>query len=208
MSIERNFCGRCAAAVKRASPVFVGELQELSGRYSDNKQRFDPSLTAGCVRCRHGGIQVLVCRPFSVRLRPFPTTFWLTCPYLERRAGMIESQGGVRELEEYMTSRKMLHEWRKYNFQHQTVRLGLMGRNFCWYMCKYQANIFRTVMRSGIGGMKLGENITVKCLHLQTAAYIGLGRHPASEWLKSKGLFGDCLHEKTSPVHSLRRPEY
>ena len=47
-------------------------------------------------------------------------------------------------------------------------------------------------MRSGIGGIKLGENITVKCLHLQTAAYIGLGGHPGSEWLKSKGLCLDC----------------
>ena len=189
MSIKRNFCGRCAAV--KASPVFVGELQELSGRYSDNKQRFDPSLIAGCVRCRHGGIQVLVCRPFSVRLRPFPTTFWLTCPYLVRRAGMIESQGGVRELEEYMTRNNMLHEWREYNLQHQAVRFGLMGESFRRYMCRYQAKIFRSVMCSGIGGMKLGENITVKCLHLQTAAYIGLGRHPGSEWLKSKGLCGD-----------------
>ena len=191
MTIKRNFCGRCAA-VKRASPVFVGELQELSGRYSDRKQRFDPSLIAGCVRCRHGGIQVLVCRPFSVKLRPFPTTFWLTCPYLVKRAGMIESQGGVRELEEYMTSRNMLHEWREYNMQHKIVRLSLMGRNFCGCVRKIRSVIFRTLMRSGIGGIKLGENITVKCLHLQTAAYIGLGGHPGSEWLKSKGLCLDC----------------
>ena len=178
--------------MKRASPVFVGELQELSGRYSDRKQRFDPSLIAGCVRCRHGGIQVLVCRPFSVKLRPFPTTFWLTCPYLVRRAGMIESQGGVSELEEYMTRRNMFHEWRQYNLRHQAVRFGLMGESFRRYMRRYRGKIFRSVMRSGIGGMKLAENITVKCLHLQTAAYIGLGRHPGGEWLKAKGLCGDC----------------
>ena len=105
---------------------------------------------------------------------------------------MIESQGGVRELEEYMTSRNMLHEWREYNMQHQIVRLSLMGRNFCGCVRKIRSVIFRTLMRSGIGGINLGENITVKCLHLQTAAYIGLGGHPGSEWLKSKGLCGDC----------------
>ncbi len=196
MTIERNFCGGCAAI--KASPVFVGELQELSARYSDRKQKFDPSLIAGCVRCRNGGIQVLVCRPFSVRLRPFPTTFWLTCPYLVRRAGMIESQGGVRELEEYLTRRDMLHEWRGYNLQHQAVRLSLMGRGFCGCVRKFRGGIFRTLMRSGIGGIKLGESITVKCLHLQTAAYVALGRHPGSEWLKSKGLCGDC-GQKISP---------
>ncbi len=191
MTIKRNFCGRCAGVIK-ASPVFVGEVQELSCRYSDRKQRFDPSLIAGCVRCRHGGIQVLVCRPFSVRLRPFPTTFWLTCPYLIKRAGMIESQGGVRELEEYMTRKNMLHDWKKYNLMHGKVRAALMGKYFSKYMCRYWGKIFRAVMSSGIGGMKLGENITVKCLHLQTAAYIGLGSHPVGEWLKSKGLCGDC----------------
>ena len=106
---------------------------------------------------------------------------------------MLESQGGVRELEDYMTSRNMLHEWRKYNLQHQGVRLGLIGESFRRYMCRYRAKIFRTVMHSGIGGMKLGENITVKCLHLQTAAYIGLGCHPGSDWLKSKGLCRDCI---------------
>lgn len=104
---------------------------------------------------------------------------------------MIESQGGVRELEEYMTRKNMLHEWRQYNLQHQAVRLGLMVKDFCGCVRKFRAGIFRTLMRSGVGGMKLGENITVKCLHLQTAAYIGLGRHPASEWLKSKGLCPD-----------------
>ena len=104
---------------------------------------------------------------------------------------MIESQGGVRELEEYMTRNNMLHDWRAYNLQHQAVRFGLMGEFFRRYMCRYQAKIFRSVMRSGIGGMKLGESITVKCLHLQTAAYIGFGHHPGSEWLKSKGLCMD-----------------
>ena len=135
---------------------------------------------------------MLVCRPFSVKGRPFPTTFWLTCPYLTRRAGLIESHGGVRELEEYMTSRGMLHEWRRYNLLHQVIRLRLIDRYSCRYAGKYHANVFRSVMRSGIGGMKLSEDITVKCLHLQTASFIALGRHPGREWLKEKGLCGNC----------------
>ena len=105
---------------------------------------------------------------------------------------MIEALGGVRELEEYMTSRKMLHEWRRYNYLHQVIRLRLMDKKFCRYTRKYHANVFRSVMRSGIGGMKYGEGICVKCLHLQTASLLVLGRHPASEWLREKGLSGEC----------------
>ena len=176
----------------KASPVFCRDIERLSARYSDSRQRFDTQIIAGGVRCSHGYIQVLVCRPFSRRLRPFPTTFWLTCPYLIRQAGMIESHGGVRELEEYMTIRRLGREWREYNLIHQVIRLRLLDKFTCRYTRKYHNNVFRSVIRSGIGGMKLGENICVKCLHLQTASFIALGRHPAGEWLKEKGLCGEC----------------
>ena len=185
MKRTKNFCGGCL----RVSPVFVGEIRELSARYSDNKQRFDPSLIAGCVRCRFGGIQVLVCRPFSRKLRPFPTTFWLVCPYLTRRAGMLESQGGVKELEGAIRD---VHGWRRFNVLHQVIRLRLMGEVQRRFMQKYHAKIFRSVMRSGIGGMKQTDCVNVKCLHLQAASMIALGRHPDGEWLKASGLCSDC----------------
>ena len=105
---------------------------------------------------------------------------------------MIEAQGGVRGLEAYMTSRGMLHEWRHYNYIHQVIRLSLIDKHSCRYIRKYHAHVFRSVMRSGIGGMKYGEGICVKCLHLQTASLLVLGRHPASEWLREKGLSDEC----------------
>ena len=176
----------------KASPVFRSEIRELEARFSDNKQRFDPSIISGCVRCRFGRVQVLVCRPFSLRMRPFPTTFWLVCPYLVRRAGTLESQGGVRELEEYMTSLGMIHEWREYNRLHQRVRLKLMDKHTRLFMGRFCAHKYRGLMSSGVGGMRYGTGITVKCLHLQTAAMIGLGGHPGGERLKSWGLCREC----------------
>lgn len=171
----------------RASPVFRREIQELDCRFSDSKQRFDASLIAGCVRCRFGKIQVLVCRPFSRRGRPFPTSFWIVCPYISHRAGVLESQGGVRELE---ASIKNIHEWRRYNILHQKIRLELAGK--CDFMRKYHRRIFRSVMRSGIGGMKQTEAVSVKCLHLQAASCIAIGHHPGEKWLIERGLCSDC----------------
>ncbi|MBQ7544008.1 MAG: DUF501 domain-containing protein [Synergistaceae bacterium] len=184
MTRKKNFCGGCL----RVSPVFAVELRELSARYSDNKQRFDPSLIAGCVRCRFGGIQVLVCRPFTGK-RIFPTTFWLVCPYLTKLAGTLESRGGVSELEK---SIKDVHEWRRYNMLHQVIRLGLAGKVQRRFMQKYRASVYRSVMRSGIGGMKQTDGVNVKCLHLQAASMIALGRHPGGEWLRTAGLCSDC----------------
>ncbi len=156
-------CGGC----RRASPVFVARE----------------------IKCRFGHVQVQVCRPWGRKV--FPTSFWLVCPYLVKLAGKIESMGGVHELEEYITSRGLVHEWREYNIQHQVIRLKLGTRENA-FIRRFRAKIFRDVMRGGVGGIRVGDGVNVKCLHLQAASLIGTGHHPASEWLKSKGLCGDC----------------
>ena len=152
----------------RASPVFV------------EREKY----------CSFGHVQVQVCRPWGRKV--FPTSFWLKCPYLVRLAGKIESSGGVRELEEYIESHNLVHEWRKYNIIHQGLRVFLGGERMNEFVRRYRGRIFRDVMRGGVGGIRVGEGVNVKCLHLQTASFIGLGFHPAGEWLKSKGLFGEC----------------
>ena len=155
--------------------------------------RFDTEIVAGYGRrCRFGYVQVIVCRPVSGRGRIFPTTFWLMCPHLIHRAGMIESRGGVHELEDCMRERELFREWRKYNMIHQALRLSLISTHQLSFMRKYYPNKFRHLIGTGIGGIRYTDDITVKCLHLQTASYLGLNYHPAQEWLNSRGLRGEC----------------
>ena len=171
--------GRC----KKASLFFC----------SVKEKKFDSSLILSKKFCRFGYVQVIFCRPFSKKGKPFPTTFWLTCPYLIKLAGKIESDGGVKELENYIKINGLNKKWREYNFLHQVLKLKLINKNLTKFMRKYHGKIFKSLIRSGIGGMKYdNENIFVKCLHLQTASFLGLGFHPAEEWLKLKGLCGDC----------------
>ncbi len=170
---------------KKSSPVF--------NIFPDRKRRFDSSLIIDVKKCRFNHVQVITCRPLSKKLRPFPTTFWLMCPYLIKLAGNIESQGGVHSLEEFLKERNLYKQWHEYNFLHQLIRLKLLNKNLCRFMRKYNGKIFKSLIRGGIGGMKYDiNNINVKCLHLQTASFIGLGFHPAGEWLASKKLCGDC----------------
>ena len=152
--------------------------------------RASPVFVEGEKYCSFGHVQVQVCRPWGRKV--FPTSFWLKCPYLVRLAGTIESAGGVRELEEYIVSHNLVHEWRKYNIIHQGLRVFLGGERMNEFVRRYRGRIFRDVMRGGVGGIRVGEGVNVKCLHLQTASFIGLGFHPAGEWLKSKGLYGEC----------------
>lgn len=154
--------------------------------------RASPVFVEGVKCCRFGRVQVEICRPFGRRYKPFPTSYWLVCPYLVKRAGMIESNGGVREMEEYIVSHGLIHEWRRYNVLHQSLRVRLCGKRMSDYLRKYRAKIYRDVMRGGVGGIRVGEGVNVKCLHLQTASLLGVGQHPAEEWLRGKGLFGEC----------------
>ena len=145
---------------------------------------------AGVKLCRFGHVQVQMCRPWGKKI--FPTSFWLICPYLVRLAGKIESNGGISQLEEYISSRGLIHEWRRYNILHQVIRLRLGGMRMNAFMRKFRGKIFRDVMRGGVGGIRVIEGVNVKCLHLQTASYLWLGFHPGGKWLEAHGLCGDC----------------
>ncbi|MCR4817630.1 MAG: DUF501 domain-containing protein [Fretibacterium sp.] len=139
---------------------------------------------------------MLVCAPVpGMRpnaLRPFPTTFWLVCPWLLRRAGSVESDGGVHRLEEWLSSRAP-GPWREYNRFHQRLRLSLMSPAQLNFLRRFHPNIFRSLRLGGVGGIRsrYGE-VRVKCLHLQTASWLALGHHPGAEWLRAEGLNGDC----------------
>ena len=152
--------------------------------------RASPVFVAREKYCSFGHVMIQVCRPWGRKI--FPTSFWLKCPYLVRLAGKIESSGGVHELEEYIASNNLIHEWRRYNIIHQVIRLELGGMRMNDFVRRYRTKIFRDVMRGGVGGIRVGGGVNVKCLHLQTASFIGLGYHPAGEWLKSHGLCGEC----------------
>ena len=161
-----------------------------TGKYCGGCEKASPVFVAGEKFCSFGRVMIQICRPFGRKI--FPTSFWLKCPYLVRRAGKIESLGGVHELEEFITSHNLIHEWRKYNIIHQSLRVILGGRYENGFARRYRAKIFRDVMRGGVGGIRVGDGVNVKCLHLQTASFIGLNYHPAGEWLKSHGLYGEC----------------
>ncbi|MCR5347254.1 MAG: DUF501 domain-containing protein [Fretibacterium sp.] len=158
--------------------------------------RFDLSLIVGGVRCRFGGIRGLVCAPFPgvgpEALRPFPTTFWLVCPWLIRRVGTVESEGGVRRLEEWLASHAA-GAWRAYNRLHQRLRLSLISPVRKAFLSRFHPHLFASLRCGGVGGIRprSGE-VRVKCLHLQTASWLVLGHHPGAEWLRAQGLNGDC----------------
>lgn len=152
--------------------------RQMGGRH------FDPAFIVGVARrCRWGAPQVLRCFPLRKGF-PFPTTFWLSCPWLGRSLGTLESQGGVSSLEEFLLSRR--ESWRDFQLEHRILRLGLLSSGERRFLRSHRRSIWEVIRSGGVGGMRYvpASRPTVKCLHLQVASWLALGRHPGAEWLR------------------------
>jgi hypothetical protein len=144
-------------------------------------------------RCRFGFPRVIVCAPLRGLSDPFPTSFWLTCPRLVRSVSEAESAGGVRELERWIA----LHaprEWIPFNILHYRLRLALLSEPTLHFLRRFRPRLLKR-LRGGVGGLRFdgGEKqkkqIHVKCLHLQTASWLALRRHPGALWLSGAVLW-------------------
>ena len=60
------------------------------------------------VRCPFGRPAVTEQAPYDENGRPFPTTFWLTCPYLVAAVSRLEASGGVERWSERARSDREL----------------------------------------------------------------------------------------------------
>ena len=149
-----------------------------------DKHVFDSRLVLGVsCRCRWGYPQTIACRPLY-KQRPFPTLFWLTCPYLSHLCGTIESCGGVHDMEEYLAKREK--SYNDYNRSYALMRLSLLSIAEKRVLRRYMPKLWHVLIRTGIGGIAMSEKPTVKCLHLQTAAYLSLPGHPGGGWLSER----------------------
>ncbi|MDR2136876.1 MAG: DUF501 domain-containing protein [Synergistaceae bacterium] len=180
---------------EKARPLdSLSVLRQMKGR------RFDPALILGTAsRCRFGYPRVILCAPLR-GLAPFPTSFWLTCPWLTRLAGTVESQGGVGELERWI-ERCAPREWIFFNMDHQRVRMALLPRTTTDFLRRFRPRAFDFLRRGGVGGIRCArhtrcdpreDSVRVKCIHLQTASWLATHRHPGSRWLEDRGLSRDC----------------
>lgn len=148
-------------------------------------RRFDLSIVLAVARrCGYGFPQVIVCYPLAAG-KPFPTVFWLTCPYLGKRCGALESEQQISRLEELFAARvEKVQRWHR---QYSALRKSLFKPAEIKELAESSPDFLKAVTESGVGGINYLENpCAAKCLHLQTASWLGMGWHPASDWLSEK----------------------
>lgn len=98
-------------------------------------------------RCPFGVPAVTEQRPFDESGRPFPTTYWLTCPYLVAEISRLEASGGV---ERWSTAARDDPALRRSLAEAETDQRRL-----------------RPELPGGIGGATRGGSL--KCLHAHAA---------------------------------------
>ncbi len=146
-------------------------------------RRFDAGLVRGVSkRCSHGFPQVTLCDPLK-KGRPFPTVFWLTCPHLSLRADELESAGGVRSFGCYV-GKENLEAWRVFSLEYLLFRVFLLGPERSRKIMKENPSAWKSFTDTGVGGIRTGGSVSVKCLHLQAASMMGLGWYPGGDRLR------------------------
>ncbi|MCD8164162.1 MAG: DUF501 domain-containing protein [Synergistaceae bacterium] len=155
-------------------------------------RKFDASaVIAAARRCSHGCPQIIVSSPVSAFGVPFPTIFWLTCPFIDHRCGELESEQRISELEAFFAAMPSAVE--KMHQDYAALRLALIGGRKSPVLSGMSEWMRRVITESGVGGINWREaRQAVKCLHLQTATWLGMGAHPAGAWLAEKLGALDC----------------
>jgi uncharacterized protein len=100
------------------------------------------------VRCPFGRPAVTEQAPLDDAGEPFPTTFWLTCPYLVAAVSRIEAAGGVER-------------WSRAAAEDPELRASLERAND-------EQRRIRPELDVGIGGARAGA-ASLKCLHAHVA---------------------------------------
>ena len=105
------------------------------------------ALRAVAVRCPFGKPAVTEQSPYDSAGDPFPTTFWLTCPFLVAAVSRLEAAGGVER-------------WTKRATEDPALAASLRDAND-------EQRRLRPEIDAGVGGGTRGG--TLKCLHAHVA---------------------------------------
>lgn len=116
-------------------------------------------------RCTYGFPQVVTVHPL-LDGKPFPTLYWLTCPFLFRAIASLEADGMIRRLEDEVRNDPNLAECLVRAHRSYIEQRGrLLSHDDLAYL--EEKGMLPAVMERGIGG--IADFTRIKCLHLHVA---------------------------------------
>ena len=147
-------------------------------------------LEVSC-RCHFNLPAVIKVPPRLKDNTPFPTTYWLTCPMLNRKVGALESQGLIKEIDKQLEVNSQLKSlWKRRQDSYRNERDSL------------ETEEVYPKAKGGVGGAKN----SIKCLHSHTADELSTGMNSVGKIvLESIGTF-NC-EEPCIDIESMQKNE-
>ncbi len=123
--------------------------------------------------CSYGFPMVIESFPI-LNGKPFPTLYWLTCPFLRNEISKMESDGWIKRYEETIAkSSEFLNSQIK---AHELAKKNVMDL--------LQDDVLRMKFIGGMGGTRNFKH--VKCLHMHVAYHLGGIENPIGKSVLSK----------------------
>ncbi len=133
-------------------------------------------------RCSFGFPVVVESSPM-LNGKPFPTIYWLTCPFLIKAISVLESDGGIPRYEEILSGSSELYgEHVDSHLRARKKAMELAG--------SAPAGVLKRLETCGMGGIKDLEH--VKCLHMHTAYHLGGIENPIGKGVISELACTEC----------------
>lgn len=161
-----------------AAPVADDAMRQVISEQLGRPARGEPAVVH---HCQFGLPTVVRVQPRLDDGRPFPTTFWLTCPVLRSRVGTLEADHAMVGLNERLegddelaTAYRDAHE--RYVDFRDTLDTPLEGR-------------------PGSGGMPN----RVKCLHVHAAHHLATGDNDIGRWTVEQATPAPCPRPCAGP---------
>jgi hypothetical protein len=140
-------------------------IEKQMGRKMSNKMEVSSF-------CKYGYPTTIKNYPIMNR-KPFPTMYWLTCPYLNEEISRLESQNFIDKIQNKIDeNEEMLHELKNAHKSEIKHRLDIIKDEIEELPYPMQ----KSLKEKGIGG--ISDFKYVKCLHLHFASYISGNDNP------------------------------
>ena len=135
--------------------------------------------------CPFGYPAVITVNPFIKKI-PAPTIYWLSCPYLSYEVDRLEGESDlISELGDRLDADYEFKDlMNKTHELYAEKRLNLISDSQLEKAKKISDDLYNTLTKSGVGGIK--EKQGIKCLHTHLADYLVGEFNPAGKIIFKK----------------------
>ncbi len=126
---------------------------------------------------------VIITLPYKKETGVFPTTFWLSCPYLVEEVSRLEDSGLIGKMTDKLQNDNQFRaEMEEAHQDYARRRMSLLQDKMKETVREEAPGILTVLQESGVGGIQDKEGI--KCLHTHLADYLAGGKNPAGKIIR------------------------